>query len=209
MTAGRGISHSEYSTEDTRILHGCQLWLALPEGSREVDPDFEHFAPDAVSGPGWQTRVFLGSLLGSTSPVRTHTPILGAELRLEPGATLEVPVDPTYELGMLVDSGAVSVDGEQVDAHELGYLAPGSDTLRLASPAGATLLLLGGPPFGEEIVMWWNFIGRSHEEVVGFREHWQRLLATGSDDRFAIAPDDPLEALNAPILPNVRLRSRR
>ena len=66
MTAGRGISHSEYSTPETTTLHGAQLWLALPDGDRQVEPTFEHFAPEPVSGDGWEARVFIGSLLGST-----------------------------------------------------------------------------------------------------------------------------------------------
>src|SRR5690349_15183175 len=77
MTAGRGISHSEYSTPGTTTLHGAQLWLALPDGDRQVDPAFEHFAPEPVGGEGWEARVFLGSLLGSTSPVHTYSPLLG------------------------------------------------------------------------------------------------------------------------------------
>ncbi len=80
MTAGRGISHSEYSTPGTTTLHGAQLWLALPDGDRQVDPAFEHFAPEPVRGDGWEARVFIGSLLGSTSPVTTYSPLLGAEL---------------------------------------------------------------------------------------------------------------------------------
>ena len=85
MTAGRGISHSEYSTPGTTTLHGAQLWLALPDGERQVEPTFEHFAPEPVSGEGWEARVFIGSLLGSTSPVTTYSPLLGAELVLDGG----------------------------------------------------------------------------------------------------------------------------
>jgi redox-sensitive bicupin YhaK (pirin superfamily) len=205
MTAGRGIAHSEYSTPQTRELHGAQLWLALPDASRFVEPGFEHYAPEVVEGPGWQARVFLGSLLGDTSPVSTFTPLLGAELRLRAGATLAVPVDPTFEHGLLLDSGAVLLDGEAVTAHQLGYVPPGADQLTLTATEDALLLLLGGPPFGEQIVMWWNFIGRDHDEVVAFREQWQHLLATGSDERFALPDDDPLPALPAPALPNARM----
>ena len=113
MTAGRGISHSEYSTAGTTTLHGAQLWLALPDGHRQVDPAFEHYAPEPVAGEGWAARVFLGSLLGSTSPVTTYSPLLGAELTLAAGTTLQLPVDPSYEIGLLVDAGAVTVDRRQ------------------------------------------------------------------------------------------------
>jgi len=208
MTAGRGISHSEYSTPGTTVLHGAQLWLALPDGDRQVDPTFEHYAPQPVTGEGWEARVFIGSLLGSTSPVTTYSPLLGAELTLVVGTTLRVPVDPAYELGVLVDSGSVTVDGKPLAAHELGFIEPGADSIELTATDPTRLLLLGGPPFGEQIVMWWNYIGRAHEEVAAYRAEWEALLEDGTSDRFQLPEDDPLEALHSPPLPNARMVKR-
>jgi redox-sensitive bicupin YhaK (pirin superfamily) len=208
MTAGRGISHSEYSTPGTTTLHGAQLWLALPDGDRQVDPTFEHFAPSPVRGPGWEARVFIGSLLGSPSPVTTYSPLLGAEVTLSAGTTLRVPVDPSYELGVLVDHGSVTVDGKPLAAHELGFVEPGSESLELTADEETRILLLGGPPFGEKIVMWWNFIGREHEEVVAYRAEWEAMLDSGSGDRFSLPKDDPLDPLHAPPLPNARMVKR-
>ena len=208
MTAGRGISHSEYSTPDTTTLHGAQLWLALPDGDRQVEPSFEHFAPEPVHGDGWDARVFIGSLLGSTSPVTTYSPLLGAELVLEAGTTLRVPVDPGFELGVLVDTGTVRVDGKPLAGHELGFVEPGTESLELSADEDTRLLLLGGPPFGEQIVMWWNFIGREHEEVVDYRAQWEALLEDGDHERFDLPEADPREALHAPPLPNARMVKR-
>ena len=208
MTAGRGISHSEYSTPGTTVLHGAQLWLALPDGDRQVEPTFEHYAPDPVTGSGWEARVFIGSLLGAVSPVRTYSPLLGAELTLAEGTTLEVPVDPTHELGVLLDTGEVSVDGKPLAPNDLGFIEPGSQSITLDARADSRLLLLGGPPFGEQIVMWWNFIGREHEEVVGYRAEWEALLSEGRNERFALVPDDPEGPLHAPPLPNARMVKR-
>jgi hypothetical protein len=82
----------------------------------------------------------------------------------------------------------------------------------------ARLLLLGGPPFGEPIVMWWNFIGRSHEEIAGFRQEWQDQITVGDDivaDGREVAEgrfgrvDLDLQPIPAPVLPNVRLKERR
>lgn len=185
MTAGRGISHSEVSPATTTVLHGAQLWVALPSGSRDVDPGFVHHAPDPVVRDGLEARVFLGSLLGVTSPVATHTPLLGAELLLEPGARVELEVDPTFEHGVLVDAGSVVVEegGGPLDRGELGYVAPGRDRLVLgAGEDRARLLLIGGPPFGEQVVMWWNFLGSTHEEVVAAREAWQAQVVADEDD---------------------------
>ncbi|MGZ6831289.1 MAG: pirin family protein [Nocardioidaceae bacterium] len=208
MTAGRGISHSEYSTSDTTVLHGAQLWLALPDADRQTDPGFEHFAPEPVSGEGWEARVFLGSLLGSSSPVHTFGQVLGAELRISAGTTLQVPVDASYEHGLLLDSGSLTVDGEPLAPHQLGYLEPGRRSVDLVAAEDALLLVLGGPPFGEKIVMWWNFIGREHDEVAAYRAQWQHLVDDGEDDRFSLPADDPMDALPAPVLPHTHLLAR-
>ncbi|GAA5134822.1 pirin family protein [Alloalcanivorax gelatiniphagus] len=209
MTAGHGISHSEVSTPETSVLHGAQLWIALPDGSRDTAPGFEHFAPQPVRGPGWEARVFLGSLLGASSPVSTHTPLLGVELMLATGRTLEIEVDETFEHGVLLDVGVVEVEGTELKPSDLAYAAPGSATLTVTAHEEARVLLLGGPPFGEAIVMWWNFIGRTHEEIVGYREEWQDQLRDGRqvDGRFGVVDLDS-DSIPAPPMPQVRLKLR-
>ncbi|GEP33779.1 hypothetical protein NSZ01_15470 [Nocardioides szechwanensis] len=211
MTAGHGISHSEVSPPQTRTLHGAQLWVALPDGARDQAPGFAHHAPTPVTGAGWEARVFLGSLLGDTSPVATATPLLGAELLLDPGTTLTLDVDPGFEHGVLVDRGAVDVAGTRAAAHDLAYVPPGAASLTLTSYDEAVrVLLLGGPPFGESIVMWWNFVGRSNEEIVSFREQWQAQLTDAGlvDGRFGIPVGEDLPPIPAPPLPNARLKQR-
>jgi quercetin 2,3-dioxygenase len=215
MTAGRGISHSEVSTPATSVLHGVQLWVALPRGARGVDPGFRHYAPPVVEAPGLRARVFLGSAFGATSPVATHTPLLGAEVVLDAGATVRVAVDEGFEHGVLVDTGPVTVDGTPVTVGELAHRAPGSAELTLAAPDGpARLVLLGGPPFGEQVVMWWNFLGTDHDEIAAFRASWQAAIGApdgSSDDgpaRFTLPDGDPLPPLPAPLLPGGRLRPR-
>jgi hypothetical protein len=161
-----------------------------------------------VGGDGWEARVFIGSLLGSTSPVKTYSPLLGAELTLQAGTTLSVPVDPSYELGVLVDHGDLTVDDEQLAAHALGFWTAGRECLELTAREETRLLVLGGPPFGEKIVMWWNYIGRDHDEVVAYRADWEALLDRGRSGRFQLPEDDPLEALHSPPLPNARMVQR-
>ncbi len=217
MTAGRGISHSEVSTPDTTVLHGAQLWIALPDATRDCDPGFEHFAPQPVRGPGWEARVFLGSLLGASSPVTTHTPLLGVELMLATGKSLEIDVEETFEHGFLLDVGVVDVDGEKLERGDLAYLDPGRTTVTVTAHEEARLLVLGGPPFGEAIVMWWNFIGRTHEEIVRYREEWQaQITVDGSvvdagssvaDGRFGVVDLDAAP-IPAPEVPHVRLKLR-
>jgi redox-sensitive bicupin YhaK (pirin superfamily) len=210
MTAGRGIAHTEISTPGTTTLHGAQLWVALPDGKRAIEPGFEHYAPRLLEGDGWTARVFLGSTLGETSPVTTHTPLLGAEVLLECGTTLTLPVDPSYEHGVLVDSGAITVDDLPLASTELGYVPAGADQIEIRAAAVSRLLLLGGAPLGERIVMWWNFVGRDHTEIEEFRREWQDLITSGdAQDRFQLPDDDRLPPIPAPELPrSVRLTPR-
>jgi redox-sensitive bicupin YhaK (pirin superfamily) len=207
MTSGHGICHSEVSTPATTMLHGVQLWVALPDAERDRARDFQHYAPPAFDLGGATARVFLGALAGRESPVPTYSPLLGAEIVLPPHARLSLPVEPAHEHGVLVDAGPVSLSGTPLSRTELGYLPPGAATAELANLTGdpARVLLLGGAPFEEDIVMWWNFVGRSHEEIAAFRQAWEdELDQFGRVEGYAGTP----RRLPAPALPNARLKPR-
>jgi redox-sensitive bicupin YhaK (pirin superfamily) len=212
MTSGAGICHTEVSTQDTTVLHGVQLWTVLPDTDRETSGRrFEHHVPAPVTFEGGSALVFIGSLLGSSSSITTYTPLLGAELRLDPGATLTLDVDPGFEHGLLVDSGDVALEGVTVEPTQLAYTGVGESTLtiRNAGSGPARMILLGGTPFGEEIVMWWNFIGRTHDEIVRYRQEWE----SGSDrfgrvDGYIGHDPQGLTRLPAPRLPATTLKPR-
>ncbi|SED95180.1 pirin family protein [Ruania alba] len=215
MTAGSGISHSERSTSETTTLHGVQLWVALPEEARFGDRAFDHYEPPVLRGDGYTAQVFLGSAFGHTSPVATATELLGAEVRLDPGAEVSLTPSGIFELGVLVDHGTVTADGTPVPTDHLAFREACADPITLtAGEQGARVLVIGGPPFGEQIVMWWNFVGRSHDEIVAYRQAWQAEIgaAAGADGgapraQFGI-PDDPGDPLPAPTLPPVRIKPR-
>ncbi|GAA4805719.1 pirin family protein [Tomitella cavernea] len=212
MTAGRGICHSEVSTASTTVLHGAQLWIALPDAHRDGPRDFAHFVPDPVRAGQVTARVFLGALVGSESPVQTATPLLGAELLLPVGASAELDVDPAFEHGLLVDTGAVEFGGTGLGRAELGFAAAGRSTLRITNlgEVPARMLLLGGPPFGEEIVMWWNFVGRSHEDIADYREEWQQHSARFGEVHGYVGREPAgIDRLPAPPLPHARITPRR
>jgi redox-sensitive bicupin YhaK (pirin superfamily) len=207
MTAGHGICHSEVSTPATTSLHGVQLWVALPDHARDAGRDLEHFVPQPVALPGATVRVFLGSLVGSTSPVTAHSPLVGAEVVLEARTEVVLEVDPLFEHGVLVDEGPVLLADTGLSPADLGYSAPGATRLVLANlgDSPARLILLGGEPFGEQLVMWWNFVGRSHEEIVAFRDAWQSGSGRFGEVR---GYTGEVQRLPAPPLPNARIRPR-
>jgi redox-sensitive bicupin YhaK (pirin superfamily) len=207
MTAGAGICHSEVSTTGTTILHGVQLWVALPDADRETTRNWDHYVPQPVSLDGARLRVFLGELADARSPVHTFTPLLGAQLDLDEVADVELAVNPKFEHGVLLDQGDVEVAGLRLTVGDLACQGAGPATLsvRNIGAAGARVLVLGGTPFTDELVMWWNFVGRSHDDIVMYRRLWE-----SHDDRFG-AVDGYLGSpgrLPAPPLPATRLRPR-
>ncbi|MFE6254781.1 pirin family protein [Agromyces sp. NPDC057865] len=217
MTAGRGISHSEVSTPGTTTLHGVQLWVALPEASRQIGPFFEHAETEATIVDDATVRVFVGSLAGLDADVTVFSELLGAQVDLPAGGRAALDLEPTFEHGVLVDAGPVSIRVDGTDAEtdvarsELAYVEPGRHRLELAAgDAPVRVLLLGGMPFGEPIVMWWNFIGRTHDEIVDFRRQWQAdvIGRDNPDGRFGTVQGYDGSPLPAPELPTVRLKPR-
>ncbi|MFD9615171.1 pirin family protein [Streptomyces sp. NPDC059083] len=208
MTSGRGIAHSEYRVPGHISGHGLQLWVALPDESRDIAPHFEqHRDLPEFTLPGLHGVVLMGTLGGATSPARAYTPIVGADLRLEAGAAVTLPLNPDFEHAVLVIAGGLRVDDTDVAPGSLFYLGSDRESLRLHDSAGgAHLLLLGGEPFGEDLVMWWNFVARSHEEIEQARNDWEKRDV----GRFAdIAGHTPDQRIPAPPLPGLHLKPRK
>ena len=173
MTAGDGISHAESAQPGGSGSHGAQLWVALPEETRTGPPAFEHHADlPQVELRGATASVLVGALGGVRSPARADTPLVGAQLDLRPGPTV-VPLEPTWEHAVVVLEGALRVGGRTVEPGILAHLDVGRDELALDAAIPTRALLLGGVPFGVEPLIWWNFVGRSRDEVGRAREEWE------------------------------------
>jgi redox-sensitive bicupin YhaK (pirin superfamily) len=211
MTAGHGICHAEVSPDDAPpTLHGVQLWVCLPDGVRDTTPPAFAHLPDlpTLTEPGVGLKVFVGSMAELDSEAPAFTPLVGAELTLEPGTSVTLPLDETFEYGVLAVSSDLTVDGATTSRHQMSYLGCGRTSLDIGAPDGGIAIILGGEPFEEEIVMWWNFIGRSHEEIVEQREAWNEGGFEGRPERYGSVEGFPESRLLAPPLPNIRLKTR-
>ena len=174
MTAGRGIVHTEDSLADGRRLHAAQLWIALPAAFADCPPAFEHY-PDL---PRWEEDGCVLTLLagvwgGHRAPARLYSPLVGLDLYSVGGAVVDLPLVPAFEYGVLPLTGTVSLDGEPLDPDEFAYLPVGGSNLRLEATAGGRTLLLGGAPFRDPVVMWWNFVGISKEAIASAQREWE------------------------------------
>lgn len=205
MTAGRGIAHSEYSVGDDRVpLHGVQLWVALTDEFRDQAPSFEHHGNlPVVSDRGFTAVVMTGELAGATSSATTFSPLFGAEVRLDAGSRVNLPVERDFEYAVLALDAPATVNGSTVPRGNLQYLGWGNTRVDLRSEGGARLMILGGEPLTEHLLMWWNFVGRDHEEIVAARDQWQ-----SGDNRFGEVRGDDNPRLPAPPMPTTRLKPR-
>jgi redox-sensitive bicupin YhaK (pirin superfamily) len=205
MTAGAGITHAEQSpVPHPALLHGVQLWVALPAASRATTPAWEHHAAlPQLESQGARVTVFLGELAGAASPGRTFSPLIGADVNLDGRGDVLLPLEPDFEHAVLVMSGAAEVDGETLTPGAMLYLGSARRSLRLASEDGARLMLLGGAPFEERIVMWWNFVARTSDEIAAARAEWTAGSALPS---FPDVAGYDGYRLPAPELPPGRLR---
>jgi quercetin 2,3-dioxygenase len=218
MTAGNGIAHSEVSLPDgPPRLHGAQLWVALPDSERTtVAPHFNAYADlPTLTLDGAHGTVMIGTVAGITSPAPAYTPLVGADIQLD-GGPATLPLTPTFEYAVLVVAGSLAVGAPTATDPAAGaltagfgemvYLGAGRDDIELVGDA--RFLLLGGEPFEEQLVMWWNFIGRSHEEIVAARNDWMASIDAHGTNRFPAVPGYDGDALPAPPLPATRLKPR-
>ncbi|GAA4113406.1 pirin family protein [Enteractinococcus coprophilus] len=202
MSAGFGITHSEHSTADTSVLHGVQLWYAFPKEYRFVEPHLDQYRPETISGDGWQAKVAIGSLLGSTSPIQTYSPLSAAEIALEPHTTLNIDVPLEYEHGLLAVECTANFNGALIEENHLGYLGTGVTQLQLSSDEHPIrVMLIGGEPLNEDIVMWWNFVGRSHDEIAAWRQRYQTEMGfEPATEESPLAGHDTETAIAGPLL---------
>ncbi len=215
MTAGHGIAHSEESQTPSHI-HAAQLWIALPESHRHCPPRFQHYPelPQARAGDFLAT-VLAGEALGLRSPAEVHTPLMGVDLHAAPGtapARVRMPLRADFEHAVMALEGSVHAAGQPLSMQELLYLPRGAEAVDIEAAPGSRLLVIGGEPLDEPILLWWNFVARTGEEIALARSQWESELAEPGTDaarRFGPPLASPLKPLHAPSLEGTVLRPAR
>lgn len=207
MTSGDGIAHSEFMVDDAGAA-GLQLWVALPAAARRVPAAFEHLADlPVLELPGARLTVFIGEHDGARSAATTHSPLLGLQLDLTADSAVDLPLRTDFEHAVLVTSGTIDVAGVQLSPGPLLYLGTDRESVTVHAAGAAQLVLLGGEPLGEDLLMWWNFVGRTHEDIVAARADWEDPVRRAQ--RFGTVPTHGDDHIPAPPLPATRLTPRR
>ncbi|HMD88229.1 MAG TPA: pirin family protein [Anaerolineaceae bacterium] len=196
MTAGRGIAHAEETpAKNSGRLNGVQLWVALPEIHRNTVPSFTSVEQVSVlETRGGIVQVFAGSYAGVPSSAPYFSDIIGMDIQIHKREAVELVLNPEFEHAALVLSSDCWLENQHLEEHTLYYLGSRRSSLTLKSQESGRILVIGGPPFPETILMWWNFVARTSEEIVQAREDWE------AHRRFGEVPGEHGPRLAAPSL---------
>ena len=197
MLAGRGIAHSERSSEQTRRdgqrLHGIQCWVALPTEREQDAPQFEHHPastlPRIERADGVVLDVVLGTAYGQRSPVSVLSPTIYVHARVPAGAELEIDGEHEERAIYLVE-GRITLDGRTFEAGTMLVLEPGAE-VRVRADEAARLMLLGGEKLEGERHLFWNFVSSSEARLEQAKRDW-------AERRFPLVPGDEEEFIPLP-----------
>jgi len=210
MTSGRGIAHSEESpTDRPAVLHGVQLWIALPAGHQFAEPDFAHHGDlPVIEADGGRITVVAGEHGGERSPATVFSPLVGLEVMLPDGGEVTLPATEGFEYGVLAADGpagvacsAIAGTPARIEPGMLAHLPVGVPSITLSAAGPCRFFVVGGVPLRERLIMWWNFVARTNVEIVTAREAW----VAGSFGEVRGYTGEPLAA---PPLPPGELKPR-
>ncbi|GJE79957.1 pirin family protein [Methylorubrum thiocyanatum] len=202
MVAGRGVTHSERTTPETRraphSLYGIQTWVALPESHEDTAPSFEHHGKATlpmIEDGGVSLRLILGHAYGERAPANVFSDTFYADVTLAPGTCFPLP-DDHEDRGLYVVEGTISIAGQDFEAGRMMVFRPGDRITVAAGPSGARLMALGGATLGGPRYIWWNFVSSSREKIEAAKEEWRR--GAWGEGRFDLPPDDRAEFIPLP-----------
>ena len=202
MVAGRGVTHSERTSAETRAtrhkLFGIQTWIALPEDKEDIAPDFEHHKETAlpyIKDGGAEARLILGRAYGEQSPVTMQSETFYVDVVLKAGAAFPLP-DDHEDRGIYVTEGSIEVSGDVFEAGRMMIFRPGDHISVTAGDRGARLMLLGGATMNEDRYIWWNFVSSSQDKIEEAKEAWK--AANWESGPFKLPPDDDIEFIPVP-----------
>lgn len=197
MTAGHGISHTEVSPHEETHLHAAQLWIALPDHLTNMPPKFQHYPELPVhTQDNLEFTVLVGECLGKHSPVEVHTPLLGVDITSTTTAATKLHLNHDFEHAVLLLEGSAKVDGHILHMENMFVLPEGFTELNLELGENSRVLLIGGEPFEKPVLLWWNLVGRTEDELRQANEDWLR-----QDARFGTIPSYTGARLEAPPFP--------
>ncbi|HEX7365527.1 MAG TPA: pirin family protein [Pelobium sp.] len=179
MTAGKGIVHSERTPEYLRhselLMHGLQIWVALPKDLEQMEPSFSHIEEQQI--PTWASgdllfKLVAGEAFGKKSPVPVFSKLFMIEIKSKTKRTINIGDDLYGEAGLYILEGAVESEGNVYEAKQL-LVANDSKLCELTISENSTIYIFGGEPFTEERFIDWNFVATDKQLIEEAKQKWK------------------------------------
>ena len=149
-------------------MHGFQLWVNLPRRDKMMAPRYQEISREnipTVINDAVTVRVIAGQSLGASAVIDTRTPIFYLDVSVQPGAELVQEIPTEYNAFAYLVEGSAEIEGRTVSRAEMAILDRNGDRVRIASPSGARLLLIGGAPLGEPVARYGPFVMNTQGEI--------------------------------------------
>jgi len=187
MTAGAGVIHSELPPADFLEtggrMHGFQIWVNLPRAQKMRHPRYQEIRADQI--PRYRNPegtaelvVIAGDACGLQARIDTTHPIVFFHLLLQPGGSLEIPIDPDIALLAHVFEGACVCGESPAGVGEMIAFEPDGDCVSFStSPetsGGCQVLILGGEPLNEPVARYGPFVMNTRSEILQAIEDYNR-----------------------------------
>ncbi|TDW52031.1 hypothetical protein EV144_101711 [Flavobacterium sp. 270] len=178
MTAGKGIVHSErtpeYLRHSDKMLHGLQIWVALPKELEQMDPNFAHV--EASDIPHWEEngvsyKLIAGEAFGRKSPVPVYSPLYFIEIKSETTQKINIGKDLFGESGLYILEGSIKSGEHTYDPKQI-LITNDSTLCEFEITANSTVYIFGGTPFPEEHFIFWNFVSSDKELIEKAKRDW-------------------------------------
>ena len=180
MTSGKGVTHTERTPKNMRnevshLMHGYQVWVALPVGKEEIDPRFDYIKKEEL--PTWNENglnitLVAGEGYGRKSPLPVYSPLFMLDVKAEQRTELEIQGQLFGEIAFVVTNGKV-IDGEDLVEQGQMLISKTDDECSLTVEANTRLLIFGGQSLPEERYMYWNFVSSSKERLEQAKLDWK------------------------------------
>ncbi len=206
MTAGHGISHTEVAPQTETELHTAQLWIALPDAKRDMPTKFQHYPQlPVIQQQQLECTVLVGEFLEQLSPVEVYSPLVAVDFCTAQSASqaTRFKLNPNFEYGLLLLTGDVQINGQTLSNDNMMVFSTGTTEIVIELAAKSRVLLIGGEPFESPILLWWNYVGRTEQEIKTAHQQW-----LAHDRRFGEIHDYDGQRLQAPTFPTHMRASR-
>ena len=201
MTAGKGVVHSERTPEylrddETKFLHGFQIWIGLPKEIEQSEPTFHHLSKKDI--PVWdengiQLKLIAGEIIGKKSPLPVHSPMYFLEVQNDEAQKVNIGEHLFGEVAMYVVKGKVKIDGNEYGSKQL-LIAKNATLCEFETTGETHIFLFGGEAFPEERFMFWNFVNSNKNILQEAKQNWYNQ----NYEAFPLIPGDDQEYVPLP-----------